>query len=100
MIAFDCFILCNVVMHCFMMCNELHKCMHHARNLPIEASKNARCVSPTFTSCGSVWAESSYLKFAQKLTNISPYIDSKYMINNNIIIITLYLYICLVRFLR
>ena len=83
-----------------MICNELHECMHHARNLPIEASKSARCVLPTFTSCGSVWAESSYLKFAQKLTNISPYIDSKYMINNNIIIITLYLYICLVRFLR
>ncbi|UEW68295.1 putative membrane protein [Klebsiella phage vB_KpnS-VAC112] len=39
MIAFDCFILCNGVMHCFMMCNELHKCMHHARNLPIEAVK-------------------------------------------------------------
>ena len=75
-----------------MICSELHKCMHHARNLPIEASKSAMCVSPTFTSCGSVWAESSYLKFAQKLTNISPYIDSKYMINNNIIIVTLSLY--------
>lgn len=22
-----------------MICNELHKCMHHARNLPIEAVK-------------------------------------------------------------
>ncbi|QEG07262.1 hypothetical protein CPT_Shelby_001 [Klebsiella phage Shelby] len=35
----------------------MHKCMHNARNLPIEASKSARCVSPTFTSCGSVGEE-------------------------------------------
>ena len=55
-----------------MMCNELHKCMHHARNLPFEASKNVRCVLPTFTSCGSVGEEKSYLKIAQKVTNISP----------------------------
>lgn len=82
-----------------MICNELHKCMHHARNLPIEASKSAMCVSPTFASCGKLGKIEPYLKIAQKLTNISPYIDSKYMINNNIIIITLYLYICLVRFL-
>ncbi|WCR32883.1 membrane protein [Klebsiella phage KPP2020] len=72
MIDCDCFILCNDLVECFMICNELHKCMHHARNLPIEASKSARCVSPTFTSCGSVGEESSYLKYAQKLTNVSP----------------------------
>ncbi|QHB49707.1 putative membrane protein [Klebsiella phage PhiKpNIH-2] len=35
----------------------MHKCMHHARNLPIEASKTSSCVSPTFTSCGSVGEE-------------------------------------------
>ncbi|QZE50862.1 putative membrane protein [Klebsiella phage vB_KpnS-VAC8] len=62
------------------------------------SQQNVRCVSPTFTSCGRWGKIEHYLKFAQKLTNISPYIDSKYMINNNIIIITLYLYICLVRF--
>lgn len=54
-----------------MMCNELHKCMHHARNLPLESRQNVKCVSPTFTSCGSVWEEKSYLKIAQKVTNIS-----------------------------
>lgn len=25
-----------------MICNELHKCMHHARNLPLEASKKCQ----------------------------------------------------------
>jgi hypothetical protein len=83
-----------------MICNELHKCMHYAHNSPFKSCQNGACVSPTFRACGNVWEEKSYQKVAQKVTNISPYIDSKYMINNNIIIITLYLYICLVRFLR
>lgn len=28
-----------------MICNELHKCMHHARNLPIEAVKTVMFVA-------------------------------------------------------
>ncbi|WPJ47622.1 hypothetical protein RCIP0004_00052 [Klebsiella phage RCIP0004] len=35
-----------------MMCNELHKCMHHARNLPIEASKS---VELCFANIYVVW---------------------------------------------
>jgi hypothetical protein len=54
-----------------MMCNELHRCMHRAHNLPFESRQNVECVSPTFTSCGNVGEEKSYLKIAQKVTNIS-----------------------------
>ena len=55
-----------------MMCNELHRCMHHAHNLPFESCQNVECVPQTFASCGNVGEEKSYLKIAQKVTNISP----------------------------
>lgn len=54
-----------------MICNELHRCMHYAHNLPFESCQNVECVSPTFASCGNVGEEKSYLKIAQKVTNIS-----------------------------
>lgn len=34
-----------------MMCNELHKCMHHARNLPFEPAKRWVC----FANIYVVW---------------------------------------------
>lgn len=54
-----------------MMRNELHRCMHHAHNLPFESCQNVPCISPTFAACGNVGEEKSYRKVAQKVTNIS-----------------------------